>query len=82
MGFNRTQHSTLVGLDMEFIDVNGTRYVVKKKFELSDVKNIDILNEMKWWWGGDFLIRNPTHNKLLVAQKIDDIEFVEEELTT
>jgi hypothetical protein len=61
----------------QIIDVSGTKYVVKRQFTMSTIKDEAILNELKWWWGGDTIIRNPTHDKILVAQKVGEPDWEE-----
>jgi hypothetical protein len=69
-------------MNNNFIDVDNVRYVIKKTFTLDRIKNLDILIEMKWFWGADNVIKSDNTNKLFMVQKVDDaviIEYTENE---
>ena len=60
------------------ITVHDKLYLVKKKFSLDRVKDINILNELKWYWNSDTVIKSELHNIVILAQKIDEAIILEE----
>lgn len=60
------------------ITVHEKLYLVKKKFPLDRVKDINILNELKWYWNSDTLIKSESHNIVILAQKIDEAIILDE----
>jgi hypothetical protein len=62
---------------MEIININDDRYIIKKKFTLSSVKNEELLVDFKEWWSADTVIKSEPHDLIIFAQKIPSIEFEE-----
>ena len=64
-------------LKMEIVDIDNVKYLIKKKFTLSSIKNEEILSEYKGLWGADTIIKSEPHDLFMFAQKISDVDFEE-----
>jgi hypothetical protein len=62
---------------MEIIDINNVKYLIKKKFTLSSIKNEELLVGCKEWWGADTVIKSEPHDLFIFAQKVSDVDFEE-----
>lgn len=61
-----------------FLEINDTKYVIRKTFSLDMVKDINILTELKWMFGADTLIKSEPHNKVFLVNKVDDAVILED----
>jgi uncharacterized protein with ACT and thioredoxin-like domain len=64
-------------MNYTFIEINDTKYVIRKTFSLDMVKDINILTELKWMFGADTVIKSEQHNKVFLVNKIDDAIILE-----
>jgi hypothetical protein len=63
---------------MEIIEVNGNKYLVKRRFSKDRIKDIGVLSELKWFYISDVLLQSTNHNTVILAQKIQDAHILEE----
>jgi bifunctional N-acetylglucosamine-1-phosphate-uridyltransferase/glucosamine-1-phosphate-acetyltransferase GlmU-like protein len=63
---------------MEIIEVNGERYLVKRKFSKDRIKDIKILSEMKSFYISDVVLQSANHNTVILAQHIPDAIIIED----
>jgi hypothetical protein len=63
---------------MEIIEVNGNKYLVKRRFSKDRIKDIGVLSELKGFYISDVLLQSTQHNTVILAQKIQDAHILEE----
>lgn len=61
---------------MAILTANDKRYVIKKAFPISKVKDVELLKEIKAFWGADSLITG--RGQYWLCEKIQDANIIEE----
>ena len=61
---------------MTIIGANDKRYVVKKYFPINKVKDVELLKEIKGFWGADCLITG--RGQYWLCETIQEANVVEE----
>lgn len=63
----------------KIVNFGSDLFILKRKFKVSDVKDENLLADIKWWWGADTLIKTQGDNAYyLLVQRIDDAQILEE----
>lgn len=63
---------------MHVIAANDNRYVVKKAFNLNKIKDMELLSEIKGFWGATTVIKDKNRNAVLLCEKIQEANIIEE----
>lgn len=63
---------------MKFITVGGKDYIVRKQFKITDVADEKGLNELKWMYLADTMLKSKDKGVIILGSEITDAEIIEE----
>lgn len=63
---------------MKFITVGGKDYIVRKQFKIEDVADEKGLNELKWMYCADTMLKSKERRLIILGSEITDAEIIEE----
>jgi hypothetical protein len=63
---------------MQYLDVNGVSYDVKRIFPFERIKDENALFKIKYAYNADYLIKDNINKRYILANKIDDAVILEE----
>lgn len=60
------------------LNINDTRYLVKRVFPLDRVKDMELLKEVKGFWGATNVIVQKSKRTVYLVERIEDANILEE----
>lgn len=63
---------------MQFLDVNDKRYIIRKKFNSSRIKDFELLKEIKHFYQADTIILDNTNNLTILVDLVIESEILED----
>ena len=63
---------------MQFLDVDNKRYLIRKKFNSSRIKDLEVLKGIKHFYQADTIILDNTNNLTILVDSVIEPEILEE----
>lgn len=63
---------------MHFLDIDNKRYVIRKRFNSSRIKDLNLLQEIKHFYQADTIVLDKTNNLTILVESVIEPEILEE----